>query len=242
MENNIVKKNIAFVEFKDNISVRRAFTNKNFIKGKHAKVTLSKLAMELVLSKSVVFFHEAHEYCSKPKLEAHFKEFGQVFRTFQFLEEDMKTAKSYGFVDFLAPDSVPRVLATKQQLVCDQFIRVSKYLPMPLLYDLMAFSDKHANLMVKKIEQTVPDQGTWGTLSKSDEISTSQVRIPAKFVARLIGERGKVITEICRDSKTKVNIPRVIGEEENVVVTITGTKMNIKTAQYLMQRLLKPKK
>ena len=28
-------------------------------------------------------------------------------------------------------------------------------------------------------------------------------------------------------------------DETNVVVTITGTKINIKTAQYLMQKLLK---
>ena len=82
--------------------------------------------------------------------------------------------------------------------------------------------------------------GTWGVLPKKEvgEVTESQVRIPAKFVARLIGERGKTVTEISRDSKTKINIPRFT-DETNVVVTITGTKINIKTAQYLMQKLLK---
>ena len=164
------------------------------------------------------------------------------FRTFQFLEDDLQGYKSYGFVDFIGEDSVPRAVTTKQQLINGQFVRVSKFLPQQLNFDLLAISDKHANAMVKKIEQAVPDQGSWGSLPKNDndEPSESQVRIPAKFVARLIGERGKTITEICRDSKTKINIPRV-QDETNVVVTITGTKMNIKTAQYLMQKLLKPK-
>ena len=82
--------------------------------------------------------------------------------------------------------------------------------------------------------------GTWGVLPKKEvgEVTESQVRIPSKFVARLIGERGKTVTEISRDSKTKINIPRFT-DETNVVVTITGTKINIKTAQYLMQKLLK---
>ena len=71
--------------------------------------------------------------------------------------------------------------------------------------------------------------GAWGALpkgEKSEDVTTSQVRIPAKFVSRLIGERGKTITEICRDSKTKVNIPRVT-DDTSVVVTITGSKINI---------------
>ncbi len=243
-----VKRSFAFVDYQDPISVRRTFTNKIFIKGKFVKVTLSKLAMELILSKTVVFFYEAHEYCDKQKLEQHFKQYGQVYRAFQFLEEDMQRPKSYGFVDFLGDDSVPRAVTTKQQLINEQFVRVSKFLPINILHDLMCTSDKHANAMIRKIEQTVPNQGSWGALPKSnekqDEVTTSQVRIPSAMVPRLIGERGKNITEISRDSKTKITIPKVTSGEESkaTVITITGTKMNIKTAQYLMQKLLKPAK
>ena len=75
-----VKRSFAFVEFKDTISVRRTFTNKIFIKGKHVKIALSKLGMELCLSKSAIFFYEAHDYCSIKMLEQHFKQYGQVFR------------------------------------------------------------------------------------------------------------------------------------------------------------------
>mgnify|MGYP001190036232 CR=1 FL=1 len=237
------KKTFALCDFTQPISLRRAFSNKIFIKGKFCKVTCSKLAMELILSRTVVFFYEAHLYCDKRALEKHFSQYGQVFRTFQFLEEDNPQAhRSYGFVDFIGEDSVRRALDCKQQMVKQQFIRVSKSLPTMVYYDLLSMSDKSANAMLRKIEQSVPDQGIWGSQGFKDnnEHTSSQVRIPAKLVPKLIGERGKTITEICRDSKTKITIPRVQSDEEpNVILTITGTKMNIKTAQYIMQKLLK---
>ena len=237
------KKSFALCDFTQPISLRRAFSNKIFIKGKYCKVTCSKLAMELVLSKTVVFFYEAHQYCDKRTLEKHFSQYGQVFRTFQFFEEENSQAhRSYGFVDFIGEDSVRRSVESRQQLVKQQFIRVGKFLPQALLYDLLSISEKNANAMLRKIEQSVPDQGIWGSqgFKDSNEHTSSQVRIPAKLVPKLIGERGKTIAEICRDSKTKITIPRVQSDEEpNVILTITGTKMNIKTAQYIMQKLLK---
>lgn len=128
-----------------------------------------------------------------------------------------------------------------------QYIRVSRYLPQNLLYDLMSISDKHSNAIQRKIEmQSVLEQSVWGGqgFKDSNEHKTSQVRIPAKLTARLIGERGRNIANICRDSKTKISIPRVpigsAGGDDKVIVSITGTQMNIKTAQYLMQKLLKP--
>ena len=36
-------------------------------------------------------------------------------------------------------------------------------------------------------------------------MTTSKVRIPAKMVGKLIGERGKTVVEISRDSKCRVN-------------------------------------
>ena len=186
------KKSYALVEYKDPISVRRTFTNKIFIKGKHIRTALSKLAIELVLSRSVVFFYEAHEYCKKAKLEAHFAQYGSVFRAFHFMEEDFQNYKSYGFVDFVGEDSVPRAITAKQQLIQNQFVRVSKFLPSHLIYDLLAVSDKHANAMIKKMEQAVPDQGMWGSQAfkgDANDQSTSQVRIPASLVPKLIGKK-----------------------------------------------------
>ena len=39
----------------------------------------------------------------------------------------------------------------------------------------------------------------------SGDFTTSKVRIPAKMVGKLIGERGKTVVEISRDSKCRVN-------------------------------------
>ena len=55
-----------------------------------------------------------------------------------------------------------------------------------------------------------------------------------------------LIAGICRDSKTKIAIPRnqqdnSATSQEKTIISITGTQMNIKAAQYLMQKLLKPR-
>jgi len=68
---------------------------------------------------------------------------------------------------------------------------------------------------------------------------TTKVRIPAKAVAKLIGERGRNIADICRSSKTKIVIPKNEEQSESIIVNVTGTKENIKTAQYLMQKAIK---
>ena len=112
-----IKRCLALVDFKDSISVRRVFSNKIFIKGKHVRITLSRLALELVLSKTVVFFYEAHETCDKKSLENHFSQYGQLFRTFHIMEEDFQTPKPYGFVDFVGGESVQQAILNKQQLV-----------------------------------------------------------------------------------------------------------------------------
>ena len=62
------------------------------------------------------------------------------------------------------------------------------------------------------------------------------------MVGKLLGERGKNIAEITRDSKVKINIPKIDQTIKHVVISITGQKENIKTAQYLMQKLLKGQK
>ena len=69
--------------------------------------------------------------------------------------------------------------------------------------------------------------------------NVSQVRVPASMVSKLIGERGKTISEICRDSKTKITIPKVRPGDKHVVIQIAGGPDDIKVAQYLMQKILK---
>ena len=48
------------------------------------------------------------------------------------------------------------------------------------------------------------------------------------MISRLIGERGRTVLSIARDSKTKINIPPNIhnSQDKNVVVEITGLATN----------------
>ena len=84
------------------------------------------------------------------------------------------------------------------------------------------------------------------------------------MVGKLIGERGKTVVEISRDSKCRVTkcllfmsvmrtsnnamlnvatpqvtIPRVEEGKDTVIISIKGKKKDITTAQYLMQKILK---
>ena len=83
-----------------------------------SRIFLNILFAELILSKTVVFFYEAHEPCDKKSLEskwictnqtrllriyilacflsAHFSPFGQIFRAYHIPNEDFQTYKPYG--------------------------------------------------------------------------------------------------------------------------------------------------
>ena len=98
-------------------------------------------------------------------------------------------------------------------------------------------------MLNERIDRATPRNGTWGPKPRNkDEAlaqTTSKVRIPARMIGRLIGERGKTITEISRDTKTSITIPQNEEGNENVILEVKGTKENIKAAQFLMQRVLK---
>ena len=76
-------------------------------------------------------------------------------------------------------------------------------------------------------------------LDPGSGVTTSKVRIPSALVGKLIGERGKKVTEISRDSKTQITVPKPEDGASSVIVSILGKKEDIKTAQYLMQKVLK---
>jgi len=246
-----VKKSFGFVDYQEGSSaVCRAFGTRAFVKGRNVHLSLSKFVMELLLSETCIFFYEAYEYCDEQHLDQHFSKYGQVYRALHIRNDPSITSsnefypwKNYGFIDFVNYESCNRALETKIQLLHPgQYVRVRKTLPQTLLYDLMAISDKYGNEIKKRLESHQA-HGMWGD-SKFiyGNITTTQVRIPVAMVGKLIGERGKSIAEITRDSKVKINIPKVNPNEKQVVISITGQKENIKTAQYLMQKLLKGQK
>lgn len=246
-----VKKSFGFVDYHEGSSaVCRAFGTRAFVKGRHVQLSLSKFAMELLLSDTCIFFYEAYEYCDEQHLEQHFSQFGQVYRALHIRNDPALTKpsdyfpwKNYGFIDFVSYASSARALEQKTQLLHPgQFVRVGRTLPQILLFDLMAISDKYG-VDIKKRLESHKAHGSWGDSKYIyGNVTTSQVRIPTAMVGKLIGERGKSIAEVTRDSKVKINIPKVDHNIKHVVISITGQKENIKTAQYLMQKLLKGQK
>ena len=246
-----VKKSFGFVDYHEGSSaVCRAFGTRAYVKGRNVHLALSKFAMELLLSDTCIFFYEAYEYCDEQHLEQHFSQFGQVYRALHIRSDPAATNtteyypwKNYGFIDFVTYESSNRAIEMKTQLLHPgQYIRVGRTLPQILLFDLMAISDKYGAEIKRRLEAHQA-HGTWGDSKHIyGNITTSQVRIPTSMVGKLIGERGKSIAEITRDSKVKINIPKVDHNIKHVVISVTGQKENIKTAQYLMQKLLKGQK
>jgi len=254
------KRGYGFIEFKEGSrAVCRAFGAKIIILGQHVEITLSRMAMEVILTETSAFFHDAFIQIDDIHLERHFKEFGQVFRCthLQHRVPDADEArrmgyeppaipnKSFGFVDFVDRPATEMCLANKVQLMPPQpgqYCKLTKHLPLPLHLEFLAIGDQHGIQIKKKLEKTAPTEGSWGNpiKIKGAGTTTSQVRIPRMMVSKLIGERGKTILTITRDSKTKINIPRVENDtDKNILISITGKKEDIRTAQYLMQKVLK---
>eukprot|EP00095_Tigriopus_kingsejongensis_P002386 maker-scaffold714_size108203-snap-gene-0.18 protein:Tk02386 transcript:maker-scaffold714_size108203-snap-gene-0.18-mRNA-1 annotation:"heterogeneous nuclear ribonucleoprotein a1-like 3-like isoform 1" len=239
------KTSYAFIDYDDSDAVRRAFGAKMFVQGRYVHVALSRMAIEVIMGESIVFFYEAHEYCDEPNLEAHFSPLGPIFRCNHFKNE-RGVHKSFGFVDFLNQESVDRAISNKSQLMYPgQFVRVSKFLPTRYLMELLAIGDDEGHRIIQHLDKKVPEAGSWGgTLMKGvaradNPITSSQVRVPASVLPQLIGEHGKQIAELCRDSKTKIVIPKVEIGSDRVILTVHGTKSDIVTAQYLMQKIIK---
>ncbi|XP_059093976.1 uncharacterized protein LOC131889010 [Tigriopus californicus] len=236
-----------FIDFQEVVSIRRAFASKVFVKGRHVKVALSRLAMEVALSESTVYFFEAHVYCDELHLENHFSPLGSIYRCLHF-RQSTGQARSFGFVDYLDKHSADRACLNKSQLMYPgQFVRVSRALPQRYLWEFFAIGDTEANAIIKEMEKKIPTEGSWGGsnlrgfVNLKTPLKSKQVRIPSVMLPVLIGERGKTIAEICRDSKTQITLPRPDSNNPNVILTLRGTEPDLVTAQYLMQRILKAK-
>jgi RNA recognition motif-containing protein len=149
------------IDFKQTISMRRAFGAKIFIQGKHVKVALSRLAMEVLLSPCVVFFYEAHEMIGDGNLDRYFGQFGQIYRCCQMIDDENRN-KTYGFVDYINPESASAAANQKSPLMPPgQYIKVSKFLPQKFLYDMFAVGDKRGEELIAEIGRLTPKDGSW---------------------------------------------------------------------------------
>ena len=117
-------KSYGFIDFAEVISTRRAFGSKIFVRGKHVKIAMSRFALEVVLSSNVVYFFEAHMHCPDSELEKYFMQFGQIYRCHHFVDQNGQN-KTYGFVDFISPQSANLAIQKKNQLLFPgQYVKV----------------------------------------------------------------------------------------------------------------------
>jgi hypothetical protein len=59
---------------------------------------------------------QAHVLCDERALDKHFSQFGHVYRCLHLCDSN-GTNKSYGFVDFVSPESAERASLTRTQLL-----------------------------------------------------------------------------------------------------------------------------
>lgn len=90
---------------------------------------------------------------------------------------------------------------------------------------------------------------------------SNKVRLLSSLIPKLIGEGGKKIAEICRDTKTKITVAPIKPEMTNALIvswisiirfrklpitilfkifqTVTGTREDVMAAMYVMQKTIK---
>jgi len=123
-----------------------------------------------------------------------------------------------------------------------------KYLPKNLKRDLMYMEDRVGNMLLKQLYQKVPDSGTWGggqdhqqSIKDAGGAKTVTCKLPRNMLSVVVGEDGKIISEIARDSHTKITLVKSQPTEDTCLFHLVGSPANTKTAQYMMQIKIKEK-
>jgi len=250
---NTMKKNFGVVIFRETMPVKRVLQNpRHFINEQYVDITLSKFAMETFLSPTTMWMWELAWSVAKEDLTKYFIQFGAVFRAMHILNPMTGEKKGYGFVDFVDPGNVRKALHGGNQNqrffeVKGQRCCYGRYLPKNLKRDLMYMEDRFGNLLLRQLYQRVPDSGTWGGGADHQEslqkqgAKTTTCKLPKAMLNVVVGEDGKIVTDIARDSKTKISLIKSAPQEDTCLFHIVGSPENCKTAQYMMQIKIKEK-
>ena len=249
-ELNICKKPFGIVQFKETMAVKRALQNpRHYINEQFVEVSLSKFAIEAFLSPSTLWVWDLAWSISKEELMKHFSKFGKVYRAMHIYNPITGDKKGYGFVDFVDQGNMSRALAGPGRIknfeIKTQRCSFGKYLEKPLKRDLSFMEDRFGNMLLRILNQRVPDSGEWGggqdfnNSIKKDGAKTVTCKLPKNMLAVVVGEDGKIIADIAKNSGTKVTMLKVAPQEDTVLFHIVGTPDRCKTAQYMMQIKIK---
>lgn len=251
--NNTMKKNFGVVSYKETMPVKRVLQNpRHFVNEKYVDITLSKFGMEVLLSNTVLFIWNLEWTVSNEELLRYFQQFGSIFRAMHIFNPFTGEKKGYGFVDFVDGNVVKRCTQgannSKMFEIKGQRGWFGKYLPKNLKRDLMYMEDRVGNMLLQQLYQKVPDSGTWGggqdhqkSIKDAGGAKTVTCKLPRNMLSVVVGEDGKIITEIARDSHTKITLVKSQPTEDTCLFHLVGSPGNTKTAQYMMQIKIKEK-
>jgi len=251
-QHNTMKKNFGVVQFKETMAVKRALQNpRHFINEQFVHLACSKFAMEAFLNSNVVWVWGLPWSVSKEDLYKFFGRFGKIFKAMHIFNPLTGDRKGYGFVDFVDHQSFLKSGAgsgrPEEFEIKGQAGWYGKELERKQRWDMMFMEDRFGGRLLKEMYEKVPDSGDWGggedhmKTIKTGGAKTVTCKLPKRMLGVVVGEDGKIITEIARDSNTKISLLKAAPQEETCLFHIVGTPENCKTAQYMMQIKIKEK-
>lgn len=246
---NICKKPFGIVQFKETMAVKRALQNpRHHINDQFVEVCLSKFAIEAFLSPSTMWVWELSWSMTKEDMIKYFSKFGKVYRAMHIYNPITGDKKGYGFVDFVDQANMTKACGgggIKSFEIKGQKGSFARHLQKKLKWDLRFMEDRFGNILMKVMNQKVPDSGEWGgggdfnDLIKKSGAKTVTCKLPKSMLPVVVGEDGKIIADIAKDSSTKITMLKANPQEESVLFHIVGIPDNCKTAQYMMQIKIK---
>lgn len=250
---NTMKKNFGVVNFRETMAVKRVLQNpRHYIHEKHVDIALSKFGMETLLSDSIIWLWNLDWSVNNDDLHKYFSQYGPVYHSMHIHNPVTGEKRGYGFIDFVDVSSTKKALSAAHQehnkfLVKGQRGHFGKFLPQKTKRDLMYIEDRFGNLLLKEMYNKVPESGTWGggrdhkESIKNGGARTITCKLPKQMLPTVVGDDGKIVTDIARDSKTKITLIKAAPQETACMFHIVGEETNCKTAQYMMQIKIKEK-
>ena len=71
------------------------------------------------------------------------------------------------------------------------------------------------------------------------QVKTVTCKLPRTMLPVVIGEDGKIVTDIARDANVKITLVKGGPHEESALFNLLGGPQAVKTAQYMMQIKIK---
>ena len=85
------------------------------------------------------------------------------------------------------------------------------------------------NILLRVLNQRIPDSGEWGggheftEMMKKNGAKTVTCKLPKSMLPVVVGEDGKIVAEIAKDSDTRISLLTSTPQEETVLFHIVGT-------------------